>query len=307
MDFWNLTLRIIFLLQTTAGIMGNFFLIFYYLVLYYRECTLKPTDLILMNLIAANVVIILFLGVPQTMAVWGLKDFLNHLECEFVLCLQGFARSVSIYTICLMSVFQTLTIISKKSFWKYYKVKADTYIGCCIFFLWVLNVFLNSISILCIHITKNNTNMTRIRDFGYCILIGSNDFTDTLYATLVVFPEVFFSVLIVLASVSKIVILYRHKKRVQHIHSTHGSSQTSPEFRATQNILTVVSTFLAFCTVTSILRGCIALFHSHSWWLININHFTSLCFPTFAPFILLSHYSIASRFSLVLLRKKIVS
>ncbi|XP_028637303.1 vomeronasal type-1 receptor 4-like [Grammomys surdaster] len=305
MDFWNLAIRIIFLSQTTTGIMGNFFLIFYHLLLYYREGTLKATELILMSLMLANVMIILSVGVPQTMAVWGLKDFLNHLECECVLYFQGFARSVSICTICLLSVFQTLTISPKKSFWKYYKVKAAKYIGCCIFFLWVLNIFISSISFLYTLITKNNTNMTRIRDFVYCSLRGTDDISDSLYAPFVVCPEIFFSVLIALASVSKIAILYRHKKRVQHIRSNHGSSHTYPESRATQNILIVVSTFLAFCTLTSIIRGCISLFHSHSWLLMNINHFTSLCFPTFAPFVLMSHYSIVCRFNLVWSRKKL--
>ncbi|XP_076783503.1 vomeronasal type-1 receptor 4-like [Arvicanthis niloticus] len=304
MDFWNLAIRIIFLTQTTTGIMGNFFFIFYYSVLCYRKCTLKPTELILMNLMLANVMTILSVGVPQTMAIWGLEDFLNHLECEFLLYLQGFARSVSICTVCLLSVFQMLTISPKKSFWKYYKVKAAKYIGCFISFLWVLNVFINSISFLYTFITKNNTNVTRIRDFGYCSIIGTDDITDILYSAFVVCPEVFFSMLIALASIFKIVILYRHKKRVQHIHSNHCSCQTSPESRATQNILTVVSTFLASCTLTSILRGCMALFHSHHWWLMNINHLTSLCFPTFAPFILMSHYSIVCRFNLVWSRKK---
>lgn len=307
MDFWKLAIKIIFLSQTTTGILGNSFLIFYYLALYYTQCTLKPTDLILMNLMAANVIIILSIGVPQTMAIWGLKEFLNYLECELVLYLQGCARGVSICTICLLSVYQTLTISPKKSFWKYYKVKAPKYIGCCISFLWVLNVIINSIPFLYSFIKGNKRNMTRIRNFGYCILIGSDDISDSLYTTMVVCPEVLLSVLIVLASVSNIVILYRHKKRIQHIRSTHGSSQMSPESRATQNILTVVSTFLAFCTLTSILRGCVALFHSHNWWLMNINHFTSLCFPTFAPFVLLSHYSIVSRFSLVWIGKKNVS
>ncbi|XP_076783539.1 vomeronasal type-1 receptor 4-like [Arvicanthis niloticus] len=305
MDFGDLTIRIIFLSQTAIGILGNFFLIFYYLVLYYREHTLKPTDLILMNLMAANVLIILSIGVPQTMAVWGLKEFLNHLECKLVLYLQGCARGVSICTICLLSIYQTLTISPKKSFWKYYKVKVAKYIGCCISLLWVLNVFINFISPLYTFIKKNITNLTRIRDFEYCILIGSDDISDSLYAAFVVCPEVFFSVLIALASVFKIVILYRHKKKVQHIRSTHGYSQTSPESRATQNILTVVSTFLVFCTLTSILRGCVALFHSHSWWLININHFTSLGFSAFVPFILMSHYSIVSRLCLDWLRKKL--
>ncbi|XP_021044803.1 vomeronasal type-1 receptor 4-like [Mus pahari] len=307
MDFWNLAIRIIFLSQTTTGILGNFFLIFYCLVLYYRKYTLKPTELILMNLMPANVMIILSVGVPQTMTIWGLKDFLNPLECVFVLYLQEFAQGVSICTICLLNVFQTLTISSKNFCCNYYKFKLAKYIHCCTSLLWILQLLINFISVLYTFIKRITTNVTRTRDIGYCSHIGSDDISDLLSIALVVCPEVFFSVLTALASVSMIVILYRHKKRVQHIHSTHGSSRKSPESIATKNICTVVSTFLAFCTLTSILRGCIILFNNYSWWLMNINHFTSLCFPTFAPFVLMGHYSIVCRFSSVWLRKKIVS
>ncbi|XP_028751032.1 vomeronasal type-1 receptor 4-like [Peromyscus leucopus] len=305
MDFWNLAIRIIFLSQITIGIMGNFSLMFYYLVLYYRECTLKPTDLILMNLMAANALIILCMGVPQTMAVWGLKQFLNDFGCKILLYIQGFSRSVSIWTTCLLSVFQAMTISPRKSYWKDCNIKVARYIGCYIAFLWVLNMLINFIFFRYPFIKMNSKNMTRKREFGFCSVVGHDEISDSFYAILAMCPEFFLSLLIACSSASMIVILYRHKQRVQHICSSHGSRRNMVESRATQNILVLVSTFLAFYTLSTVLRSCIALLYNHNLWLVNISHLTSLSFPSFAPFVLKSHCSIVSKFSLAWLRKKL--
>ncbi|XP_075841547.1 vomeronasal type-1 receptor 4-like [Microtus pennsylvanicus] len=305
MDFWIMAIRITFLSQTTTGILGNFFLMFYYIVLYYRACTLKPTDLILMNLMTANAIIILSSGVPHTLAAFGLKQFVSDFGCWFLLYIQSFGRSVSISTTCLLSVFQAVTIQSRESCWKYNKVKTINPIGRFISLLWVFYMLIHFTFFLYSSIKVNSKNVTRKRDYGYCSIVGPEEISDSLYTSLVVCPEVFLSVLMAWSSGSMIGILYRHKQRVQHIRSTHGSSGMSPESRATQNILVLVSTFLVFYTLSSVLRGCFAFLHNHHWWLVNMTRLTSLCFPSFGPIVLMNHYSIVYRLSFKWIRNKI--
>ncbi|XP_036032703.1 vomeronasal type-1 receptor 4-like [Onychomys torridus] len=303
MNFWNLASRIIFLSQTILGILGNLSLMFYYLVLYYREYALKPTDLILMHLMTANALIIISVGVPQTMAVWGMKHFLKGFECKLLLYIQGFARSVSIGTTCLLSVFQAMTLSRRKSCWNDHKVRAAKYIDSSIPLLWVFYMLIRFIFFMYTFIKINSKNMTRNRDFEYCLTVGWDEIIDSLYPALVMCPEFFFAVLITGSSTFMVVILYRHKQRVQHIRSSHGSRRYSPESRATQNILILVSIFLAFYTLSAILRGYIALLYNQNLWLVNISHLTSLCFPCFVPFVLMRHHSIFSFSSVVWLRK----
>ncbi|XP_027289576.1 vomeronasal type-1 receptor 2-like isoform X2 [Cricetulus griseus] len=298
MDFWNLAISFIYLSQTTAGILGNFSLIFYYVILYWRENTLKPTDWILTHLMAANALIILSTGVPQTMAVWGLKHFLNDFGCKLLLYFQGLGRSVSIGTTCLLSVFQALTISPRKSCWKCHKVKVEKITGYHVSLIWILFILIFPYSF----VNSGSKNVTRKQDFGYCSIVGWDGTGPSLYAALVVCPEVFISVLLAWSSGSMIVILYRHKQRVQHIRSTHGSSTKSPESRVTENILILVFTFLAFHTLSSILRGYIILLYNDNWWLVNTNRIISLCFPSFLPFVLIYRYSIVPKISLVCIR-----
>ncbi|XP_028714913.1 vomeronasal type-1 receptor 4-like [Peromyscus leucopus] len=304
MDFWILVKRIIFLSQTTIGILGNFSLIFYYLVIYYRECILKPTDLILVHLMTANVMIIISLGVPHTMAAFGLKKFLNNFGCRLLLYIQAFSRSVSIGTTCLLSVFQTMIIRPREFCWKGHKFRSINYICCSISLLWVFSMLIHFISFVYSFIKFNSENMTRILDFGYCTVSRCDEIIELFHVAFVMCPEVFFSVLITWSSSSMIVILYRHKKRVQHIRSSHGYNKTSPESSATQNILVLVSTFLVFYSLSSILRGCITLFYNHSWWLVNITPFISLCFPSFGPFVLMNRCSIVYKLTLIWIRNK---
>ncbi|XP_028638330.1 vomeronasal type-1 receptor 4-like [Grammomys surdaster] len=304
MEFWNMTIKMIFMLQITTGVLGNALFLIFYLV-YYIEHILKPTDLILMHIMTANVLIVLSKGVPNTLVAFGLKKFLNDFVCKIILYIQRVGRSVSIGTTCFLSVFQVITISHRESCCKDQKAKAAKYIGCSIFLLWVLSMIIHFIFLVYTLVKRNNKNMTRNRDFEYCSTGGHNEINDLLYAVLVMCPEVFFSVLIAWSSGSMIVMLYRHKQRVQHIHSSHVSRRNSPESRATQNILVLVSTFLAFYTVSSVLQGCIALLYHHNWWLVNITRLTSLGFPSLGPFVLMSHYSIMPRVNLVWIWNKI--
>ncbi|XP_036031783.1 vomeronasal type-1 receptor 4-like [Onychomys torridus] len=304
MDFWNIAIIIILLSQIITGTVGNFSLIFYYLDLYCRECILKPTDLIFMNIMAANTLVILSSGVPQTIAFFGFKHFLNDSECKLLVYIQGVGRSVSIGITSLLSVFQALTISPRKSCWKDHKAKVDKNISCHISLLWIMYLFINFIYFAYTLVHRNNKNVTRKRDYEYCSIVEWDEIGGLLYAALVVCPEVFFSVLMAWSSGSMTIILYRHKQRVQHIRSTHVTSRNSPESRVTQNILILVITFLAFYTLSSLLRGCITVLYSNNWWLVNMNRFTSLCFPAFGPFVLINNYSIVSRFGLVWIRNK---
>ncbi|XP_003515918.1 vomeronasal type-1 receptor 4-like [Cricetulus griseus] len=294
MYFWTLIIKIIFLSLTTIGILGNFSVFHYYLVCY-AECKLKTADMIHVHLMADK-------GVPNTMAAFGLKQFLNDIQCRLLLYIERIGRSVSIGSTCLLSVFQAVTISQKEYCCKDQKFKAAKYIGCSISLLWVLYILIHFIFFVNPLIKRYSNNVTGKQDFGHCSIAGRDGISDSLYAALVVCPEICLSLFMARSSGSMIVILYRHKQRVQHIRSTHGSSRTSPESKATQNILALVSTFLAFYTVSTILQGCVALLYKPSWWLVNINRVTSLCFPCFGHFILINHYSMVSRLSLVWMR-----
>ncbi|XP_059110849.1 vomeronasal type-1 receptor 2-like [Peromyscus eremicus] len=290
MDHKDLLIGIVFLLQSTVGILGNFSLLSCYLIHYYTEQTLKTTDLLLTHLFTANSLIILSKGFLYTMRAFGIKDFNNDFGCEFLLYIARLGRGMSIGTTCFLSVFQAITISPGSSFGLCLKVKASKHIGlytsCC----WIHYMSVNMVFPMYRYTKGNSNNLTHKSIINYCSTSGHDDLANSLYTAFFVLPEILFSVIIVWSSSSMVIILYRHKQRVQHIRSTSVSSRTSPESKATHRIMALVLTFIGFYALSSVLQGFIALIYNPGWWLMNITAIISMCFPTLGPFVM-SHDS----------------
>ncbi|KAG3255706.1 vomeronasal type-1 receptor 4 [Ictidomys tridecemlineatus] len=284
----NVAIGLMFLSVTTVGILGNFSLLFYYLVHSWNDCKLRSTDMILKHLMIANSLVILSKGIPQIITAFGLKYFLSDFACKLILYIQRVGKSMSIFITCLLSIFQNITISPVNFCWKDLKGRAPKFIGFFISFCWVLYMMVNSIFPLYMLTKWSRKNTTEKRDHGYCY-VGHDKITDSIYAALFVFPEVVFSMLMIWSSGSMVLLLYRHKQRVQHIHSIKVSPRSCPESTATQRILVLVGTFVSFYTLSSLLSVHIALFSSWEGWLVNINELISVCFPMVSPFILMSH------------------
>uniref|UniRef100_A0A667IJD5 Vomeronasal type-1 receptor n=1 Tax=Lynx canadensis TaxID=61383 RepID=A0A667IJD5_LYNCA len=289
----HLTVGII-LSQTTVGIVGNFVLLYHYVSVYHTERRLKFTRLILMHLTVASSLVILSEGVPQTLAALGLKSFFTTFACKLFLYVQRVGRGLSISSTCLLSVFQTITISPMNSYWKDLKVKAPKYyIGFSISLCWIQFMFVNLVfPLLYVFSNRSMKNFTKKGDLGYCLAVDHDTITVSVYAVLIVLPEASLCGLTIGASSSMVLLLHRHKQRVQHIHSTNVTPRSSAESRATQSILVLVSTFVSFYFISSVFHVCVALLCNRSWWLVNTAAMISVCFPTvcpFLPYILMRH------------------
>ncbi|KAM9631931.1 LOW QUALITY PROTEIN: vomeronasal type-1 receptor 4-like [Trichechus inunguis] len=299
----DFAIGMIFLSQTILGILGNFSLLYHYIFLYFTV-RLKSTDSILMHLIVANFLVILSKGIPRTITAFGLKDFLNDFGCKLIFCVHRVGRAVSICSTCLLSVFQALTISHRNSRWAKLKEKSPKYTGFSVYICWILYMLVNTIFLM--HMTSNwrNNNITNRKEFGYCSSVLHDKTTDSLYATLLLFPDAMCMGLMIWASGSMVFLLHEHKQRVQHIHRNNVSPRSSPESRATLTILVLVSTFVSFYTLSSIFQSFLALFYNPGWMLVNISALISGCFPAVSPFLLMIHDSSVSMLCFARIRKK---
>nr|XP_004671589.1 vomeronasal type-1 receptor 4-like [Jaculus jaculus] len=282
---------IILLYQTLAGVLGNSLLIYNYLNLYFTGCSLKCIDLILQHLSIANILTLLCRGVPQTMAAFGLQDFLGDLGCKVLFYLHRVGRGVSISSTCLLSVFQAMTINPMDSIWAELKAKTHSYIDSSIYLSWIL-YFIGNIGIIK-NMTGNrsNKNMTGLKDYGYCFSARLDKTTEMLIAVFLSFPDVVCMGIMLWASSSIVLLLYRHKQRMQHVLRTTVSPRPSPESRATKTVLLLVSTFLFFYTLSCVFQVALISIYNPSLFLQNMAVLVVGCFPTVSPFLLLSHES----------------
>ncbi|XP_037014299.2 vomeronasal type-1 receptor 4-like [Artibeus jamaicensis] len=287
----NWEIGIMFLLQTLFGILGNFSLLCHYLSLHLTEQQrLRPADLIHRHLTVANSLVILSKAVPETMAAFGLKHFLGDTGCKLVFYIYSVSREVSVGTTCLLSVLQAITISPMSSRWAPLKAKAARHMGTSTFFCWALHIMINSMVPVYVTGKLNSKNITKRRDYGYCFSVLHESIAKSLYVVYLVlglFHDVFCLGLMIWASVSIALILYRHRRRVRYIHSS-GLSPRSSESRDTQRILVLVSTSVSFYFLSSTFHICLTLFKKPSWWLMKSTTLLAVCFSVVSPYIFMS-------------------
>ena len=293
----DLVVGMTFLLQTVIGVLGNFSLLYHHLFLHFTGYRLRPTDLIVINLIVANCLVLFPTGIHYTMLSFGQYHHLHDFGCKFFPYLRGVGRGVSIGTTCLLSVFQAITISPTNSRWAELKVKAPKYIVFSIFLCWVLQMLVNVVAPILMSSNLSNKNITDRMWLGFCSRLYPDKTKDSLYAVLLTSPDVVCFLLMLWASGSMVFVLHRHKQRVRHVHRTPVSSRSSPESRATKTILLLVSTFVFFNTLSSIFLIIISILNNPSLFLPDTYVLITLCFPTVSPFLLMSRDSSVSRLS----------
>ncbi|XP_030154212.1 vomeronasal type-1 receptor 2-like [Lynx canadensis] len=287
---------LIFLFQMVVGILGNFWLFYHFTSHYLRGYGAKSTGLILRHLTLINSLVILSRGIPETMAAFEPKSFLSDFGCKVVFFVHRVARGMSMDTTCLLSVFQAITISPWGSRWAMLKGKASQYVGPSNILCWTLNIILHIMVPVYVTDKWNSRNTSRTMDLGYCTSKLHDKHTDLLYMLLLSVHDVLSLGLITWASVFMVSILHKHRHQVQHIHRTKVPPTSSPEIRATQSILVLVSTFVSFYTFSSIIYIYFSVFYETCWWLMTISALINSGFPTACPFILLSHNHSVSRF-----------
>ncbi|XP_028719170.1 vomeronasal type-1 receptor 4-like [Peromyscus leucopus] len=288
MEASDMVIRVIFLSQSMVGVLGNSFLVYRYLLLCFTGIRLKFTDWILQHLIVANFLTLLCKGVPQTMAAFGLKDFLNDFECKLIFYLHRVGRGVTLSSTCFLSVFQAVTISPSGSRWSRLKVKSPSYIAAGVYMSWILALIVNINFPMYITARLNHRNMTSLKEFEYCSSVRHDKAFDTFFAVLLTSPDVFFVGLMLWSSSFMIFILCRHKQKMKHIHRSNFSLRSFPETRATKTILLLVSTFVCFYTLSCLVQINMSLLHTPGSFLVNMASVLTACFPTVSPFLLIN-------------------
>ncbi|XP_021573308.1 vomeronasal type-1 receptor 2-like [Carlito syrichta] len=300
----DLKFGMIFLSQVVVGILGNFSLLYHYMSLYFRGCGQRSTDLILRHLTVANSLVILSRGIPETMAALGLRHFAIYFGCNVLLYVHRVARGVSIGATCLLSVFQMITINpNNSSRWVELKAKAPKYVGPTSILCWALQLLVNIIFPIYKAVNLGNKNITNNRNFGYCHAPFYDEVVTPMYAALTSLHDVLCLSLMTWASSSMVFILHRHRQQVQRIHRKNHFHRSSPETRATQSILALVSTFVTFYALSFSIYVYLAVFNKSNWWLMNIAVVITACFPTISPFVLMRHELTISSFYCICCQK----
>ncbi|KAH0508972.1 Vomeronasal type-1 receptor 4 [Microtus ochrogaster] len=290
MAFRDVAVGFFFLSQTLLGILGNSALLFCLIVAdFYGNRTKKPTDLIVKHLTTANF-IVLCKGIPQTITTFSQTHHIDYASCSLILYIHRVARGVSLGSTSLMSVFQAITISPSNSKWAQFKVRAPRIIGPSLGLCWTIQILLYIFIPWYTTDIKGQRNITGIIDLGYCGVINPGRQISTVNIILHIFNDVIFMGMMMWASSYMVFILFNHKEKVQHIHSSL-SFKSSPETRATQSILILVSCYFLFYIVSIVITAYLSSQDVVTKWLSNTGVAMAACFPAFCPFLLIRHYT----------------
>ncbi|XP_003512350.1 vomeronasal type-1 receptor 4-like [Cricetulus griseus] len=285
----DFALGIFFLSQTVLGILGNLALLCCFIVADFSGIRAKPTDLIVKHLTWANF-IVLCRGIPQTTAAFSQNYHLDYVSCKLALYFHRVGRGVSLGSTSLLSVFQAITISPSNSRLAQLKVRAPRIIAPSLGVCWALQLLVYIFIPLYTTDIWGGRNVTGIKDFGYCVIISDGGLSITLIVILLLSNDVMFLGLMMWASCYMVFILLKHKQRVQHIHKSQFP-RASPETRATQSILILVSSFAFFYVTSIVFTSYLALLEATNRWLSNACVAMTACFPAFCPFLLIRHYA----------------
>ena len=276
-------MKTIFLFQVVVGTLGN-------AILFSRSISpvllghkQRPTLMVLPHLALANLLALLSPGIPHIMAAFVSRKPLSSLGCKFVYYIQRMALSTALCSTCVLSTYQSFTLTPRRAEWVMLRGRAPKVIGpsCCT--CWMLSFIMHIIAPLKITGPPNMHNYTDTKDKWFCS--SSPDEIGTSYLWSV--SDAVFIGLMVWSSGSMVLLLLRHRQRVQYIHTPAGHHRCPPETRAAHTILMLVVTFITFYFLNSVLSFYIAAFFDIRLWLIQTSNALGSCFPTICPFLLL--------------------
>ncbi|XP_072472157.1 vomeronasal type-1 receptor 1-like [Notamacropus eugenii] len=283
----DLVLGVLFLIQLGVGILGNFFLVGLYSFTLLIGHKLRPIECIFAHLALANSEVLLCKGIPQMIACFDFKNFLDPVGCKLIVCLQNVARSVSLSITCLLSGFQVITMSPSDSKWAEIKTQAQKYIVPCCFLCWWYYLLINFILLGTMQNSRYLTNNTKMWNLGYCSTLTPASFNAALFVLVFSVPDILCVGFMIWASAYLVLLLHSHHQQVKHIHNPHLSSRTFPEKRATLAVILLVSIYASFYSINSSLSFYFFQVDKHQPWFVAILDLLAGWFPAVSPFVLI--------------------
>uniref|UniRef100_A0A6I8MZM0 Vomeronasal type-1 receptor n=1 Tax=Ornithorhynchus anatinus TaxID=9258 RepID=A0A6I8MZM0_ORNAN len=272
-----------FLSQTGVGIMGNSLLITLYLTSFLLGSKPKPTDLTIIHLALVHTVMLLTRWIIIAAGILGLQLVRNDAECKLFAYVYRSTRGLSICTTSLLSIVQAITISRSTSYLFHHKVQIPNVIFLVLGILWIPNTLLSTTLLFQMVISHNTTGIDT-----NCYMVPLNTLLQELFLTFMALRDVLSLGLMSCCSSCMVLLLHRHRRQVQHLHSPHQAPETSPKRRATQTIVLLVSCFVVFYCGDLVFSLFLGTSMKDNATLLNAGMFMVSGYATVSPFMLLT-------------------
>uniref|UniRef100_A0A673TT03 Vomeronasal type-1 receptor n=1 Tax=Suricata suricatta TaxID=37032 RepID=A0A673TT03_SURSU len=275
-------------LQVGIGIFANTLLLFFHIFTLLVDHRPKPIDLIICHLALVHIMNLFTVLFMMSTDLFEILNLLNDFQCKALFCMIRVTRSLSMSTTCLPSTRQAIIVSPSTAWLARLKHKCTKYIFHSFVILWFLSLSLNSNCLLCTAAASNVTESNLLQVSKYCSLSRINSILRGLFFTFSLSRDVSFIGAMLLSSAYMVVLLSRHQRRCRHLHSTSLSSRVSPERRATQTVLLLVSFFEVMYCVDIIISFSSTLLWSYDPIILDVQKLVSNVYATVSALVLLS-------------------
>ncbi|KFO36366.1 Vomeronasal type-1 receptor A16 [Fukomys damarensis] len=273
--------------EITIGVVANTVLLLFHILKFLLKQRPKPLDLSIGHLALIHLVMLVTVGLVAT-DTFGFQGWEKDLTCKLVIYVNRLMRALSLCTTCLLSVLQAIALSPRNSCLAKFKHRSTHHYPCFLVFLWIFTMLLNGRLLVFIGATPNVTSHSLMFVTESCSHWPIKSLFRYIFLTLANTQDVSFIGLMALSSGYMVTLLCRHKRRLQHLHSTSLYPKTSPEERATQTILLLMGffTFIYFL-------DCITFSSSAILWKNDpIHHYVQMLvgnsYATGCPLVLMS-------------------
>ncbi|XP_052012584.1 putative vomeronasal receptor-like protein 4 [Apodemus sylvaticus] len=283
----DLIQRIIFFSLTGLGVLGNFILFVRHVYIFIMGPENKNIDVILIHLAFVNTIIIYCIGARNIVTIFYIRNFLGDVGCKTIIYLERVARGLSICTTCLLSMVQAVTLSPRTTLWRKLKPHTAWHVLAFLLLFWIFNSLISS-NLLHYITAGRSMNRSVVGMFtGYCYMLPSRHTVKWLFLSLMTLRDVIFQSLMGWSSGSMALHLYKHHKQVLYLYSSRSASNSRPEIRATQRILTLMTCFLFFYWADFIFSFYTGYTVIHDSTMLNIKAFLVLSYAGLSPFVLI--------------------
>ncbi|XP_004648657.1 vomeronasal type-1 receptor 90-like [Octodon degus] len=283
--FFDIRTTVFFVIA--IGISANTVLLLFHILTFLIKHRTKPLDLTMAQLALIHLVLLVTMGfiATDTFESHGWED---ALICKLVIYLQKLMRALSICTTCLLSVLQAITLSPRNFCLAKLKHKSSHHYPYCLGFLWLFNMILNTRFLVSIGASPNMTSENLVFVTESCSQWPISHFFRYIFFSLVNIQDISFIGLMALSSGYMVSLLCRHKRQLQHLHSTRSFPKISPEEKATQSILLLMGFFMLMYFLDCVTFSSRAILWNNDPINICVHMLVGNGYATICPFVLMS-------------------
>ncbi|XP_034374601.1 vomeronasal type-1 receptor 4-like [Arvicanthis niloticus] len=279
----EVTLQILLLCQFGVGTVANVFLLLHNVSPVFTGSQQRPAQVILSHMAVANALILFLTIFPNKIMTFAQRYHPTDLKCKLEFFTRLVVRSSNLCSTCVLSIHQFVTVVpvNRGKFILRGSVPNLASYSCysCWFFSILNNIYI-PIKVTGPQITDNNS------DYKNKLFCSTSGFSIGIVFLRFVHDATFMSIM-VWTSVSMVLLLHRHRQRMQHILTAHQDHRGQAETRATHTILMVVVTFIDFYLLNFICIIFQNFLIDSRLFMRHVGELLDAGFPTISPLLLI--------------------